>query len=68
MTDNLVLYYNVLVPLRHCIGNLIAGYGNAQCAHVVDELAEGVLCPLCLLLVVGVNLDSYGIYIHIAVN
>jgi hypothetical protein len=27
-----------------------------------------VLCPLCLLLVVGVNLDSYGIYIHIAVN
>ena len=62
-SDDLTLYERTL-PLRHRLGDLVASHRDSEGAHVVDELAEGLLCPLRLMLVLGVDLDCDGINVH----
>jgi hypothetical protein len=56
MINDLTFDKGILVPLRNGIRDLPAGDGDAEGAHVIDELPEGCLGTLGLLLVGGVDL------------
>lgn len=63
MIDDLTFDKGIPVPLGNGIRNLTACDGDAEGAHVIDELPEGGLGTLGLLLVGGVDLHCDGEYL-----
>ena len=64
VVDDLVADNGVLVPAGDGLGEFVACDGDAEGAHVVDELAEGVLGTQSFLLVLCVDLDGDGVDVH----